>query len=172
MGVNESYAPAIVRLSDVERKFVLHYIEFGNAEQAKAVSGYHTTVLGSQLLHRPSIAAAMRAEVARQMATDGARIGYGCLKRIAKDTKAPAAAQVAAAKALLQGAGLLDAPDKPTDSKPLTEYSREELRDYIVSKQTEIERMEAELAARATDITPVRDSEPQKAASQAIDPFE
>lgn len=165
VGANPNLAPALRALSDEERRFLVSYIESGNAENAKAVSGYHISVQGSDLLRRPHIATALRWEVARQLATDGARIGYGCLKRIAQDQKAPAAAQVAAAKALLQGAGLLDAPQQREESKSINDMSREELRAYIESKRHDIEKMEAALADRALDITPSRDSEP-------VDPFE
>lgn len=154
MGTNASYAPTLVALSDDERRFVLAFIESGNAENAKAVSGYHTPVKGADLLRRPMVSAALRFEVARQLATEGAQIGYGCLKRIARDTKAPAAAQVAAAKALLQGAGLLDAPTDQKETKSINDMTREELHTYIESKRADIDKMEAALADRTQDITP------------------
>lgn len=165
MGANASYAPALIACTDEERRFVLAFIEGGNAENAKLSSGYSTSVPGTEILRRPRVAAALRAEVMRQMATDGARIGYGCLKRVAQDRNSPAAAQVAAAKALLQGAGLLDQAPQDQNTKSINDMSRDELRSYIESKRADIERMEAALADRAQDVTPKADSEP-------TDPFE
>lgn len=141
-------------LSEEDRRFVLAYVEGGNAEAAKTVAGYRTAVQGSDLLRRPHIAAALRWEVARQMATDGASVGFRSLKRIAQDQKAPAAAQVAAAKALLQGAGLLDAPQQQKESKSINDMSRDELREFMETKRKEINEMEQALADRAQDVTP------------------
>lgn len=164
MGTHASYAPTLVALNDNERRFVLAFVDGGNAEAAKAVSGYHTTTKGGDLLRQPAIGAAVRFEVGRRLATEGAQIGYGALKRLAQDTKAPAAAQVAAAKALLQGAGLLDAPQQDKESKSINDMTRDELHTYIESKRHEIDKMEAALADRAQDVTPNSDS-------QVPDPF-
>lgn len=134
-------------------------------------AGYAASVDPYHLLRDTRLAAALRAEVARQLATDGANIGYGTLKRIAADAKAPAAAQVAAAKALLQGAGLLDQPQERKETKSINDMSRDELRDYIESKRGEIEAMEQKLAAGAVDVTPRSDSEPQTEDTQPFDPL-
>lgn len=171
MGANNAIAPIMLRLSDQQRNFVITLVRSGDAAFAKSVSGYADSVHASQVLREPGVAAALRWETARQLATEGAQIGFGTLKRIAQDPKAPAAAQVAAAARLLQGAGLLDAPSQDKESKSINDMSREELRSYIESKRADIDKMEKELADRATDITPVRDSEPQNAVIQAIDPF-
>lgn len=165
MGGNPNQAPAIRNLTDEERRFIYTYISVGNAEEAKRVSGYSTNLLGNDLLRRPHMAAALRWEVARQLATDGARIGYGCLKRIAQDQKAPAAAQVAAAKALLQGAGLLEAPRQQEESKSINDMDRDELRQFIENKRADIDRMEAKLAEQAQDVTP----KPNPQASDLLD---
>lgn len=157
--------PAVyLSLTEQERKFVFAYAQNGDAESSKRLAGYEDPTSGHYLLRRPHIASALRAEVTRLLATEGAQIGFKSLKRIAKDTKAPAAAQVAAAKALLQGAGLLDAPQQDKESKSINDMSREELRAYIESKRADIEKMESALADRALDITP-------KADAQSIDPF-
>jgi hypothetical protein len=71
---------------------------------------------------------------------------------------------VAAAKALLQGAGLLDQPQERKDSKSINDMTRDELREYIESKKAEIDGMEKRLADGALDITP-------KAATQNLDPL-
>ncbi len=152
-------------LSDQERVFVLEFVKNGDTVSSKRAAGYAETVQGSMLLRRPHVAGAVRAELVRLITTEGASIGFAGLKRIAQDTKAPAAAQVAAQKALLQGAGLLEGPAEGKESKPINEMDRDELRSFIDSKRQEIDRIERELADRAHDITP-------GSTTQALDPFE
>lgn len=152
-------------LTDQERMFVLAYVRLGNAEAAKTEARYQDTASAQYILRRPSVGVAVRAEIVRQLATDGAAIGFHSLKRIARDEKLPAAAQVAAAKALLQGAGLLEGPAEGKESKPINEMDRDELRSFIEAKRQEIDKIERELADRAHDITP-------GSTTQALDPFE
>jgi hypothetical protein len=164
--------PAPMRiLSQQERDFVLAYVKFGNAKNAKIEAGYADSASESYLMRRPAIAAAIRAEVVRQLATEGAQIGFGCLKRIAKDEKAPAAAQVSAAKALLQAAGLLEAPTDSGKSKSINDMDRDELRGYIEQKRAEVDQLEARLASGAQDITPGRDSDASSHVDETPDPF-
>lgn len=163
-GMSDNRSPALLALTPMQRNFIALAVRTGDYTRAKSDAGYAKTVDPEQLLRDPRIAAALRAEVARQLATDGAKIGYGTLKRIAKDEKAPAAAQVAAAKALLQGAGLLDQPQERKDSKSINDMTRDELREYIESKKAEIDGMEKRLADGALDVTP-------KADTQDLDPL-
>lgn len=164
--MGEHHLPATLRgLTEQERQFAILYCKVGNAELAKRESGYADNASANVLLRKPHVAAAIRAEVVRLMSTEGAVIGFGGLKRIAQDTKAPAAAQVAAQKALLQGAGLLEGPAEGKESKPINEMDRDELRSFIDSKRQEIDRIERELSDRARDITPGD-------APQPLDPFE
>lgn len=147
--------PAIfVGLTEQERAFVVAYAARGDAEASKRDARYQDTTTGQHLLRRPHIALAVRAEIRRLFATEGAQISYRSLKRIALDEKAPAAAQVAAAKALAQAAGLLDAPTDQKETKSINDMTREELHTYIESKRADIDKMEAALADRAQDITP------------------
>ncbi len=154
MAAGANLAPALQALTEQQRQFVMRAVRGGDYTRAKIEAGYADSVDPCQILRDPRVAAALRAEVARQLATDGASIGYGTLKRIAQDKQAPAAAQVAAAKALLQGAGLLDQPQQGKETKSINDMTRDELRDYIESKKTEIEGMEKRLAEGATNITP------------------
>jgi hypothetical protein len=164
MGAGNNTSPLLLALTPMQRNFIALSVRTGDFTRAKRDAGYAESVNPEQLLRDPRIAAALRAEVARQLATDGASIGYGTLKRIAADTKAPAAAQVAAAKALLQGAGLLDQPQERKDSKSINDMTRDELREYIESKKAEIDGMEKRLADGALDVTP-------KADTQDLDPL-
>lgn len=153
--------PSVMKaLSAQERSFVIAFVDCGNAKSAKMESGYGETTKGQDLLRQSHVSAAIRYEVARRLATEGAQIGYGALKRIAQDLWAPAAAQVSAAKALLQAAGLLEAPQEGNKTKSINDMDREELRDYISKTRAQIEQIEAGLAAKAQDITPAGDSEP------------
>jgi len=152
-------------LTEQERTFVLAFARSGDSASAKALARYPDTTFLGHILRPPAVALALRAEVTRILAGEGAAIGLGGLMRIAKDTKAPAAAQVSAQKALLQAAGFLEAPQQDGSSKSINEMDRNELRAYIDAKKQEIEKMEADLASGALDITPGRDSQP-------TDPFE
>lgn len=164
MGASRNHSPALQALSDQQRNFVRLAVRCGDYTRAKIDAGYVDSVHPSDILRDPKVALALRAEVARQLATDGAQIGFGTLKRIAQDKQAPAAAQVAAAKALLQGAGLLDQPQQGKESKSINDMTRDELREYIESKKAEIDGMERKLADGAIDVTPI-------AQSQALDPL-
>lgn len=141
-------------MTEQERDFVRDYAQRGDAEGAKKLAGYVDPTSAHYLLRKPHVAMAVRAEIIRLMATEGAQIGFRSLKRIAKDESLPAAAQVAAAKALLQGAGLLDAPTDQKESKSINDMTRDELRQYIEGRRDEIDKMEARLADGARDITP------------------
>lgn len=147
-------------LTEQEREFVRYYVLQGSVEDAKRHANYPKETSGHVLLRRPQIGLAVRAEIMRLLATEGAQIGYGGLRRIAQDLQAPAAAQVAAQKALLQAAGLLDAPQQDKETKSINDMSREELHTYIESKRKEIDSMEAQLADRARDVTPRPDTQP------------
>jgi len=171
MGASNNIAPALLALTEQQRNFVRLAVKTGDYTRAKSEAGYAPSVDPSNILRDPRVAAALRGEVARQLATDGAQIGFGTLKRIAQDQKAPAAAQVAAAKALLQGAGLLDQAPQSKETKSINDMTRDELRDYIKEKAEFIDKAERELAERATDITPLSDSEPQNVDAQAFDPM-
>lgn len=141
-------------LSNQERAFVYAYSEGMSAEAAKAHAGYRDNASASYLLRRPHIATAIRHELTRLMATEGAQLGFRTLKRVCNDDALPAAARVAAAKALLQGAGLLDAPKTGPDTKSINDMDQGELRAFIESKRAEIDKLESAIASRATDVTP------------------
>lgn len=151
-------------LTEQERAFAFAYTKFGDAEAAKREARYPDTASGQYILRKPHIALAIRAEIVRLMATEGAAIGFRGLVRIAKDESLPAAAQVAAQKALLQGAGLLEAPQQSGESKSINNMTRDELRDFIEAKRSEIDKMEQYLAEQARVIG-------SGSASQDIDPF-
>lgn len=141
-------------LTEQERAFVSHYAIHADVEGAKKAARYLDTAGGHYLLRRPDVVTALRFEIQRLMATEGASVAYGSLRRIAKDQKAPAAAQVAAAKALLQGAGLLEAPQASGNAKSINDMTRDELREYIEAKRQEIDQVERQLADAAQDVTP------------------
>lgn len=160
MGATRNLPPTLQGLTEQERIFVFSYVNGGNAESAKRDARYPDTTSAQLILRRPSVGVAVRAEIMRLMATEGASIGFNGLKRIAQDRTLPAAAQVAAQKALLQGAGLLDAPQDPKESKSINDMTREELHSYIEGKRAEIDKLEAAIADRARDITPKPDAQP------------
>jgi len=163
MAENKTLPMPLRVLDEKQRKFVSTFVSTGNAEAATSASGYEIT---SQyyLLRRPDIIAAIRFEVQRRLATEGASVGYGAILEVARDEKAPGAARVAAGKALLTAAGLLEAPQAGKEAKSINDMTRDELRDFIEAKRAEVDKMEAALADRAAILNPA-------GPSQAPDPF-
>lgn len=75
------------------------------------------------------------------------------------DVESGARVRVDAAKILLGMAGFSAKPDKGEDeAKQLTEMNPEELRAFIDKHQAEIQKVEGELASRATLVNPPVDA--------------
>lgn len=165
MGINPNLPATMQVLTEQERIFVVALAKSGDTLSAKKLARYPDTTQTGHILRRPVVAVALRAEITRIIAGEGAAIGLGGLMRIAKDSKAPAAAQVAAQKALLQAAGFLEAPQEGGNTKPINEMGRDELRAFIDTKRADIAKLENEIADRARDITPGEGGQP-------LDPFE
>lgn len=131
-----------------QRKFVAGLRKGLSPEASAEAAGYNQDIPEATyvLMHTPVIIAAIHTAIRHDILTEGVRIGNETLKRIAQDKKAPAGAQVDAAKALLDRAGISakKAPDKPGGGdKPLSEYS-----------VAELEQMLTERAKSARDVTP------------------
>jgi phage terminase small subunit len=97
-------------LTEKQKVFVLEYARNGgNGTKAAKEAGYSTASaaeLARQTLRLPHVRQAINNALARLRYESGA-IGLDALKRIAQDTKVPAAAQVAAARALVEHAGMI-----------------------------------------------------------------
>jgi phage terminase small subunit len=92
-----------------DRFALLFAMNGGNASQAAKEAGYSEKSageIGRQLLEKPHVHAAVLRHLMRLRFRSGV-VGITALVRIAEDAKAPAAARVAAARALCEHAGLL-----------------------------------------------------------------
>lgn len=152
--MRQGLTPQAKSLGEQARQIVLCYVRLGSASDVAAICGVGVDDVNN-LLSTVAGGNAVRAEIMRQLATDGARIGYQAIKHVAQDRFAPAAARVAAGKVLLQAAGLVDAAQagKPGEpGKSISQMSRAELLAFMESKRSEIEQVERELGDRATPI--------------------
>jgi hypothetical protein len=100
-------------LTEQQKRFVLEYASgegaAGNASEAARRAGYSppsAAEIGRQLLEKPHVREAIYRELVRLRHRSGA-VGLDALIRIAQSDKAPAAARVAAGRALCEHAGLL-----------------------------------------------------------------
>ena len=125
--------------TEMQSAFAVHYVSNGgDATKAAIAAGYseHTAgQLGWQQLQKPVVRELIYKELLRQRTRSGV-VGLNALVRIAEDTKAPAAARVAAARALMEHAGLIGAArdqtairaaDEPTDNSESLPSAREVL---------------------------------------------
>lgn len=151
----QGLTPQAKMLGEKGREIVCAFARLGSYSDVAAICGAEEYEI-RKLLETSAGAAALRAEIMRQIATEGAGIGYRAVKRIANSPTAPAAAQVQAGRILLQAAGLIEAPQETgRDGRPgksLSEMTRDELLAFMDSKRAEIDRVESELADRATPI--------------------
>lgn len=97
-------------MTEMQKAFALEYAtNGGNATQAAKSAGYSAKTAseqGRQLLQLPHVQEAIRKQLLR-LRFDSGVIGLRALKEVAGDTKAPANARVAAARALMEHAGAL-----------------------------------------------------------------
>lgn len=105
-------------LTDMQRRFALAYATNGaKAVEAALEAGYSEASakdLAYRTLKLPHVQELIVAELTRQKGRSGA-IGMAALIEIAGNTAAPAAARVAAARSLIEQAGLIGAAkDAPT----------------------------------------------------------
>ncbi len=107
-------------LTDKQSLFALEYATNGdNATAAAKTAGYSEKSaheLGRQLLELTHVQEAIHSELMRQRFRSGV-VGLETMIRIAKNDKAPAAAQVSAARALMEHAGLLGTAKEITESR-------------------------------------------------------
>jgi len=126
-------------LTEQQQIFVREYVSNGGrgAEAARA-AGFSEVSSGRyayQLLEKPHVAEAIRAEQRRVLGGRVATKAISVLEGILDDAKAPYGARVDAAKAVLDRGGLVapkaPAAQEPDDRKPLSELSLEELYELI-----------------------------------------
>lgn len=115
-------------LTEQQSAFVLHYvIGGGNATAAAIAAGYSERTAreqGYQLLRKSHIREAVHRELMRQRTRSGA-VGLAALIQIAEDAKAPAAARVAACRALMEHAGLIGTAREMAEARAAAEAEAE-----------------------------------------------
>jgi hypothetical protein len=133
--------------------FIRSLIASGDVALASERCGFSDS-RGHALLRDPRMIQAVRAEMTKMLAVDGAPTAFRALTRIAKDDNAPAGARVMAAKALLSAAGYGEGQVKPQgEAKALNEMTPDELRDLIARHEKEIDAIESTLASKATPVS-------------------
>ena len=97
-------------LTEMQRRFALEYASNGgNATATAKAAGYSeasASELGRQLLKKAHVRKLILDELIRCRTESGA-IGLSALKQVAVDTSLPGAARVAAARTLMEHAGLV-----------------------------------------------------------------
>lgn len=143
-------------LTDQARRFVVLLSEIGDVAKAHELAGLaaeHHLSAGNQLLRRPEVMAALRLEMGRRLAIDATRaaaVVRELTANAAEAAKPGAKVRLDAAKTTLDRAGII--PPRAAAAKdgldvPLNELSAADLR-------TLADKLEGELAARATPIEP------------------
>lgn len=106
--------------TEMQSAFAVHYVSNGgDATKAAIAAGYSDRTAGQigwQLLQKPVVRELIHKELLRQRACSGV-VGLNAMVRIAEDAKAPAAARVAAARALMEHAGLIGAARDPAAAR-------------------------------------------------------
>lgn len=152
-------------MTDKEDDFVVHFVQLGDAIEAAKLAGYsQPEVQGRAIAKRPRVAAAIRIETTRRM-QHMAPVALNVLYKAATNDSVPWGARVDAAKTILDRSGYVSNPDlikRSDDTKPLAEYSVEELEQLVA-------RLEEQRAGAAKDV-----SAPLLRANddQPIDPLE
>lgn len=155
---------ALVRPADLspqEAAFVRNVVRNGKSPgDAALAAGYTAYEEGWQLLRRPRIAAAVHHELQRVLTVELAPVSLRVLRDLLEDTATPARTRADIGRHLLQMAGYGQEKTRSDEMKPLSEMSADEMRAYLSKNQAEIDRIEAELASRAKDVSAPIASQP------------
>ncbi|GMO11656.1 hypothetical protein [Bradyrhizobium ottawaense] len=142
-------------LNDQQRELVRLIVVDGKPpEDAAKLAGYHPKSV-YRTLRLPAVAAAISESIQLDLAAVGAPLAYRVAKSLLQDSSVSARVRADLSIKVLDRAGHI-APTRKTMSsqqKSLSEMSRDELADFIASNQAEIDKIEAELAFRAKDVS-------------------
>lgn len=148
------------QLTEKQRLFVRCYVRNGgNAMAAARQAGYggegSARARSWELLQKPHILAAVRAERERYIASDLANLAAGTMRAILEDENAPRAVQFQAAKWCLERAGHKtdELEDLLNGRKSLNDMTIEELQTFINAGGAALEKLQHD-RARVIDITP------------------
>lgn len=122
------------QLTQIQERFASEYaLNGGNATRAALSAGYSEKSagdLGRRALALPHVQAAVLRELLRLRCRSGA-IGLDSMVRIATDEKAPAAARVSAARALMEHAGMLGTAKEITEARENVERDGGKVVNYV-----------------------------------------
>lgn len=145
---------ATADLSDRQAAFVESLLEGCTPQVAQTVARYESPAAYVYLLKTPAVLHAVQVGVQRLLQID-APVNLRILRKIRDDDAAPARVRADIGLQLMKLAGHV-APthrdDKP--QKALSDMTQAELLEHIDRNQAAIEKAEAELMAKAKDITP------------------
>ena len=143
-------------LTERQKLFVKLYVQGLDANEAAAQAGYVGVTANSvyHLIRSPVVVAAIQAEAAVRIRTEGVTIGLSVLKEIALNKLAPAGARKDCAIALLDRAGIVAQKAKEAPKDPGEDTSAMSL-DQLKALVRDLERKRS---AAARDVTPRHDA--------------
>lgn len=137
----------LTEFTERQQAFIFNYLSGLDQTNAARRAGYsQPEQAGWQQLRRPRVAAYIRAEQARKLATDGVRVGINTLLSIAQDEAAPKAARVQAANSLLDRAGLTARVAEAAQGlheRPLSEMTIHELQAVVAEERERLANSQA-----------------------------
>ncbi|PDT87492.1 hypothetical protein CO669_25340 [Bradyrhizobium sp. Y36] len=142
-------------LTEQQRVLVRLIVNEGRRpEEAAELAGYHPKSV-YKTMRLPAVAAAISESIQLDLAVVGAPLAYRVAKSLLQDASVSARVRADLSIKVLDRAGHIvpTRKDSTSQQKSLSEMSRDELADFIASNQAEIDRIEAELASRAKDIS-------------------
>jgi hypothetical protein len=150
-------ALTVSALTEQQRELVRCLVVEGRApEEAAKLAGYHPKSV-YRTLRLPAVAAAISESIQLDLAAVGAPLAYRVAKSLLQDEQVSARVRADLSIKILDRAGHIAPTRKePPAQKAFTEMSRDELAAFIERNQTEIDRIEGELAGRAKDVSPER----------------
>jgi len=142
-------------LSEQQRTLVRLIVNEGRRpEEAAELAGYHPKSV-YKTMRLPAVAAAISESIQLDLAVVGAPLAYRVAKSLLQDASVSARVRADLSIKVLDRAGHIvpTRKDKSSQQKSLSEMSRDELAAFIASNQAEIDKIEAELASRAKDVS-------------------
>lgn len=141
-------------LSEQQRTLVRLIVNEGRRpEEAAELAGYHPKSV-YKTMRLPAVAAAISESIQLDLAVVGAPLAYRVAKSLLQDSSVSARVRADLSIKVLDRAGHIAPTRKDANQKKsLSEMSRDELAGFIASNQAEIDKIEAELASRAKDVS-------------------
>lgn len=147
-------ALAATMLTEQQRELVRYLVGEGKPpEEAAKLAGYHPKS-AYRTLRLPAVAAAISETIQLDLASVGAPLAYRVAKSLLQDESVSARVRADLAIKVLDRAGHIAPKRKETQTqKALSEMSRDELAAFIRHNEAQIDKIEGELASRATDVS-------------------